>query len=117
MLGFSFTNNLARHNEYGIIGTGHAPGNDTISAFFPGSQIVANVLADADPARYPRNNRYPSFAEFRAQFVSYDTGDYRLVSTSSWKRAGDDGEDLGVAPDARPTAPEERRDRERRRRR
>jgi len=104
VLGFSFTNNVARHNDYGIIGTNHAPGNDTISAFFPGSQIIANVVADADPARYPRSNRYPATAEFRAQFVSYETGDYRLVPTSSWKRAGSDGQDLGAAPGRTPAS-------------
>jgi hypothetical protein len=107
VLGFSFTNNVGRHNDYGIIGTNHGPGNDTISAFFPGSQIVANVVADADPARYPRGNRYPSTTEFRAQFMAYDTGDYRLVATSAWKRAGSDGEDLGVAPGTTPTLPAE----------
>ena len=39
VLEFSFTNNLARHNAYGIIGSDHAPGNDTISAFFPGRRL------------------------------------------------------------------------------
>jgi parallel beta helix pectate lyase-like protein len=111
VLGFSFTNNVARHNDYGIIGTDHAPGNDTISAFFPGSQIVANVIADANPARYPRSNLYPSTADFRAQFVAYESGDYRLVPTSSWKRAGSDGKDLGVAPGTTPESPREPRER------
>jgi hypothetical protein len=111
VLGFSFTNNVARHNDYGIIGTDHAPGNDTISAFFPGSQIVANVIADANPTRYPRSNLYPSTADFRAQFVAYESGDYRLVPTSSWKRAGSDGQDLGVAPGTTPESPREPRER------
>jgi hypothetical protein len=113
VLGFTFTNNVARHNEYGIIGTNRGPGNDTISAFFPGSQVVANVIAGANPALYPRGNQYPTAAEFRAQFVSYESGDYRLVPTSSWKGAGTDGQDLGVAPSTKPTPspgdPRERR--------
>jgi len=98
VLGLSFTNNVARHNDYGIMGSDHSPGADTISAYFPAAEIVANVIADGDPARYPRGNRFPSSAEFRAQFVSYETGDYRLVPTSAWKRAGSDGEDLGASP-------------------
>ena len=84
VLGLSFTNNVARHNDYGIMGSDHSPGADTISAYFPAAEIVANVIADGDPARYPRGNRFPSSAEFRAQFVSYETGDYRLVPTSAW---------------------------------
>jgi Right handed beta helix region len=105
VLGFSFTNNLARHNDYGIMGSNHSPGVDTISAYFPASQIVANVIADGDPARYPRGNRFPSSAEFRAQFVSYESGDYRLVTTSAWKGAGSDGNDLGANPTAMPARP------------
>jgi len=96
ILGFTFTNNIARHNDYGILGTNHSPGADTISTYFPASEIVANVIADADAGRYPRGNRFPSSAEFRAQFVSYDSGDYRLTATSSWRRAGSDGRDLGA---------------------
>jgi hypothetical protein len=106
VLGFSFTNNITRHNDYGIIGTDHAPGNDTISAFFPASQIVANVIADAVAALYPRNNRFPSSAEFRAQFVAYESGDYRLAATSPWRRAGTDGRDLGAEPAAPPRVPD-----------
>jgi hypothetical protein len=112
VLGFALTNNVARHNDYGIMGSDHSPGADTISAYFPASQIVANVIADADAARYPRGNRFPSSAEFRAQFVSYDSADYRLLPTSAWKGAGSDGQDLGADPtalQARP--PKEPRDR------
>jgi hypothetical protein len=115
VLGFSFTNNVGRHGAYGIIGTDHGPGNDTISAFFPGSQIVANVIADAPAARYPRGNWYPPTAEFQAQFVSYNAGDYRLVPTSQWRGAGTDGQDLGVGAGATPTTPPPRDTRQRRR--
>jgi hypothetical protein len=96
ILGFTFTNNIARHNDYGIFGSNHSPGADTISTFFPASAIVANVIADADARRYPPGNRFPSSAELRAQFVSYQGGDYRLVATSPWRRAGSDGRDLGA---------------------
>src|SRR5262249_25311388 len=102
ILGFTFTNNLARHNDYGIFGTNQSPGADTISKYFPASEIVSNVIADADPGRYPRGNRFPSSPEFRAQFVSYETGDYRLIATSPWRRAGSDGRDLGADIEAEP---------------
>ena len=37
ILQFKFTNNLAKHNSYGIIGTGHGVGSDTISVL-PGGE-------------------------------------------------------------------------------
>ena len=99
VLGFVFTNNVARQNSYGMIGADHAPGLDTISAFFPGAHIEGNALADADPGRYPSGNRFPSSAEFRAQFVAYAAGDYRLTASSAWRGAGIDGRDLGASLD------------------
>ena len=110
ILGFVMTNNVARQGEYGIIGTDHAPGRDTISAFFPGAQITRNVIAGADPQQYPSGNFFPSDAEFRAQFASFDTGNYQLASQSSWRRAGTDGQDLGAtAAPAKPTPPRDPR--------
>src|ERR1700687_4001972 len=69
VIGFSFTNNVARQNDYGIIGTDRAPGNDTIAAFMPQSQMVANAIADGDASQYPAGNTFPSSVTFRAQFV------------------------------------------------
>jgi hypothetical protein len=96
ILQFSYTNNLARHNEYGIIGRDHGIGNDTISAFLPGSRISDNVIADGAASSYPPGNRFPTSDDFRRQFVGYATGDYRLVPNSSWKGSGTDGIDLGA---------------------
>jgi hypothetical protein len=96
ILQFSYTNNLARHNEYGIIGTNHGVGNDTISAYFPGSRITDNVIADGSASAYPGGNRFPTSDDFRRQFVGYAAGDYRLVPNSSWKAQGTDGVDLGA---------------------
>src|SRR5581483_2364745 len=106
---FTFTNNLIRQNAYGIIGADHAPGNDSISAFFPGSLITRNVIADADPSRYPGGNSFPTTAQFQSQFVSYATGDFRLIAASPWLGAGSDGATLGanmgVAAAPTPAAP------------
>jgi hypothetical protein len=96
IVGFHFTNNLARHNAYGIIGTDHAPGNDTIRAYLPAVELTDNVIADADGSRYPSGNQYPSSSQFRAQFVDYDGGDYRLIPASPWRRAATDGGALGA---------------------
>ena len=97
VLGFVFTNNLVRHNDYGIIGANRGPGDDTIRAYFPGSRIVNNVIAEGDPRRYPEGNLFPSTAEFVRQFASYEGGDYRLASGSRWRGAGTDGLDLGAS--------------------
>jgi len=96
ILQFKFTNNLAKHNSYGFIGTGHGVGADTISAFFPASEIRSNVLAGGSSSSYPSGNSFPSPAQFQAQFLSYTGGDYRLVGSSAWHRAGLDGLDLGA---------------------
>jgi hypothetical protein len=97
ILGFVFTNNLARQGAYGFIGADHAPGNDTLRTFFPAALVANNVIADADPRQYPSGNLFPSGGDFRAQFVSFDTGNYQLTASSAWRRAGTDGQDLGRA--------------------
>jgi hypothetical protein len=74
VLQFVYTNNLAKHNSYGIIGTNHAAGNDSISAFLPGSIISRNVLAGGAADSYPTGNSFPSPAQFEAQFVSVRRG-------------------------------------------
>ena len=43
--GFVFTNNVAQHNEYGIVGTSRAPGIDTITTYFPGESSRGMPLA------------------------------------------------------------------------
>jgi len=94
--GFVFTNNVGRHSAYGINGSNHRSGNDTIAAYFPGAQITANVIADGDARNYPAGNYFPTSAVLNAQFVSPAGGDYGLVTTSTWRQAGSDGADLGA---------------------
>jgi hypothetical protein len=109
VLGFVFTNNIVRHNAYGIIGASHAPGNDTISAFFPASRVEGNIIADGVAGRYPSGNRFPTAAEFQRQFVGYGRGDYRLVIGSSLSEAGiggaTPGADLTTVPGGHPHVP------------
>lgn len=94
--GFRYTNNLSRHGDYGIIGTDHGIGEDSIQAFLPGARIEQNVLAEGDAARYPAGNYFPSLAEFVRHFQSYRGGNYRLVLSSPWRRLGTDGKDIGA---------------------
>jgi hypothetical protein len=85
---FSFTNNIAFHHEYGFMGSSHAPGNDSIATFLPGSRITNNVIAGGDAQRLPRGNRTPPPQDVCAQLVSCESGDYRLKPNSPWKSAG-----------------------------
>jgi hypothetical protein len=97
IVAFTFTNNLIRHSLYGMIGTDHAPGNDTIKAYLPASRITSNAIADGDPGRYPAGNTFPTWAQLQSQFVSYSGGDYRLAANSPWQNAGTDGAALGAS--------------------
>ena len=106
--GFVLTNNIARHNSYGIIGSGHAPGTDSIQVFFPKAVITHNVMAGGSGSPYPGGNRFPSISDFEAHFTDYLHGNFTLRPGTDWSRGGTDGLDLGaVFPEgARPRAPD-----------
>jgi hypothetical protein len=95
-VGFVFTDNIARHNRYGVFGAGHATGNDSLGAFFVSPVFTHNVLAGGDAARYPGGNLFPSREEFDAQFVDAAHDDFRLTPTSRWRGQATDGSDLGA---------------------
>jgi hypothetical protein len=96
MPGFQMTNNLARHNDYGIFGSGAALGTPILTRFFPGAIVTHNVLAGGPASSYPGGNLFPSVASHMAQFNSPSTGDYSLTAGSSYGLAGLDGKDLGA---------------------
>lgn len=97
VLGFVFTNNLLKHNAYGIFGSGQAYGNGTLGYYAPGAVVQRNVFAaDSSLAsRYPPDNVFPSVAAFTAGFLNPAMFDYRLVAGSPYRNAGTDGLDLG----------------------
>ena len=94
--GFVFTNNLARHNDYGIFGSGAGSGNGALSAYFPGAVVQRNVFAGGPSSLYPAGNWFPSLSSLLGQFVAPGSGDYRLVAGSPYVGAGTDGRDLGA---------------------
>jgi hypothetical protein len=100
IVGFTFENNVARHNNYGVFGSGRSYGMDSLNTFFPGAVFTHNVLAGGSASKYPGGNLFPSLDEFERQFEDFKDGDYRLLPTSRWKGAGSDGEDLGASIDA-----------------
>jgi hypothetical protein len=94
-LRFVYRDNIAPHNEYGIIGADNPPGMRSVSAYFPDGEVRRNVIAGAPAAAYPPDNFYPpSLAE--VGFVDAAGGDYRLGPGSPYKGAATDGKDVGV---------------------
>ena len=100
---FVFANNLARYGAYGVMGDNHAPGNNTIAAYFPASvdhrqrhRVRGGAARAAAPRRTLRGNMFLAEAEWQAQFVNFAAGDYRLAAGSRFVNAGTDGRSLGA---------------------
>jgi PKD repeat protein len=94
--GFVFTNNLSRHNAYGVFGSGAGSGTNALKTYAPGAVFRRNVLAGGPSSQYPTDNYFPTESTFYSQFVNYAGRDYRLVSTSPYIAAGTDGLPLGA---------------------
>ena len=93
---FVFTNNVARHNSYGIFGAGMSYGNNAIDYYFPAADIRRNVLADGKASLYPADNLFSTTTDFSAHFVDYAGDDFALRPGTDWANAGTDGRDLGA---------------------
>jgi hypothetical protein len=97
--GFVFTNNIVPNNEYGMIGTGTAPGRRTLSGYFPDAVVRRNAIVAGPADAYPEDNFFPpSLAA--VGFVDVAGSDYRLGPSSPYRRAATDGADVGVDFDA-----------------
>jgi hypothetical protein len=75
VLGVSITSNLFQHGSNGLVGDGHAAGNETIAAYLPDALIIRNTLAGAPSSRYPAQNEFPAQSAWEAQFVPLLTAD------------------------------------------
>jgi len=92
--GFRFTNNVGRHNEYGIFGNGTGSGTAAITQYFPDGVVRGNAIAGADANRYPTDNFYP-WQWGEVGFVDAANGDYRLSASSPYRGRATDGTDIG----------------------
>ena len=93
-VGFVFTNNLAPHNEYGVIGESSSVGNLSIEKFFPGRVFRKNVIAGGRSSLYPPENFFPPALD-DAGFSDRARGNYGLSKSSPYKAAGTDGKQIG----------------------
>ena len=96
MVRFTFTNNLHRHNQYGIYGNGLGAGMASITKYFPGAEIRRNAFFGGTASKYPAENFFATAAEFLNHFVSPSTGSWRLATSSPYRAAGTDAKDVGA---------------------
>jgi hypothetical protein len=97
--GLTFTNNLFKHNAYGIFGNGQAFGSGALTYYAPGALVLGNVFATdtSYASRYPTGNQFPRLDSFMAAFVNPAAYDYRMRPDSPYLLAGIDSRDLGAA--------------------
>lgn len=105
---FVYRDNISRHNEYGIFGSGKSAGNSTISYYFPDSIILNNVIAKeikggSSPSNYesiyPTGNFFPETLA-SVGFIDLTGGNLRLSASSPYKGKATDGKDPGCDFDA-----------------
>jgi uncharacterized protein (TIGR03437 family) len=102
---FIYRDNITRHNEYGIFGSGVGIGNPAIAYYFPGSIITGNLVAKEINAPwnvdliYPAGNNYPASLD-AVGFVDWRNGNYRLTTSSPYKGTGSGASDPGCDIDA-----------------
>ena len=96
--GFTFSNNIAPGNAFGIKGDGTASGNSTLETYFPAGVLKKNVIVGAATPSYPANNYYPASLS-DVGFVDLGNSDLRLSSTSPFLAAGTKGTDVGADVD------------------
>jgi hypothetical protein len=102
---FKFRNNISRHNEYGVFGSGQGTGFRTLDFYFPGYVFAGNVIAKEVNAPSSVESLYPTGNYFPASltavgFVDLVGKDYRLATSSPYKGKGTDGKDPGADIDA-----------------
>jgi hypothetical protein len=95
-VGFVYTNNLSRHNQWGIYGSYHGAGFDSINIYFPGILMRRNVLAGGAASKYPSDNLFPAASTFLTNFVNPSAGDYTLLSSSASIGMATDGTNIGA---------------------
>ena len=96
--GFVFTNNIAPHNEYGVMGDGSSVGNSTLDKYFPGRVFRKNVIAGGRSSVYPSENFFPAAID-DAGFVDRAGGNYTASGSSPYRNAATDGKSIGCEID------------------
>ena len=92
-----FTNNIIPHGATGIFGSGSYTGTITLSKYTRGYVVSKNAFTGAPgkASSYPAGNYFPA-AISNVGFIDLLGGDYRLASSSPYRNAGTDGQDIGA---------------------
>lgn len=98
-LNFSFTNNLAPNNAFGVIGDGSASGTTTIDKYLPSSVFKKNIIINGRADVYPKKNYFPSSID-EVGFVDPAAENFRLAPSSLFRKAGTKNKDIGADIDA-----------------
>lgn len=102
LTGFVFTNNMVRHETFGVKASGFAQGgNFSLPPVTSGGYTFDhNAIADSNSTQDGAGNFYESAALWEAEFVNYvadGTGaDFHLKPTSLYHNAASDGTDIGA---------------------
>ena len=94
-LGYVSTNNLTIENPYGIFGDGGYLGTAGLTHYTPSYVFNKNLMVAASSSENPAGNFYPSQAS-QVGFVDFANGNYALLSSSPYSKAGSDGKDIGA---------------------
>jgi len=95
---FVFQNNIIPHNENGV-SSPKGVGNPTLTNSFPGAVFQRNVIVTSQWASlYPQDNFFPDSLD-QVGFVDLGHNNFRLSSSSPFKNAASDGNDVGVDVD------------------
>lgn len=97
--GFEFTNNVVRHNTFGIKGDGRAAGLDTLQTYFPDAVVSHNLFGGGTASAYPAGNHFVSMAAWPLHFLDYARGDFTLSPASTYRTAARSGGAVGLDPD------------------
>jgi hypothetical protein len=92
--GMKFTNNIIPDYSWAIMGGNTGPGNNTIQAYFPGSQFIDNIIAGANPGLYPAGNYYPATLG-AVGFADMAGHNYALSAGSPYAQGATDGTAVG----------------------
>lgn len=98
-INFTFNNNLAPNNAFGVIGDGAASGNTTLDKYMPLCAFKKNAIVNGRAALYPKKNFFPASLD-EVGFVDPAAANFRLAPASPFKRAGTKDKDIGADIDA-----------------
>jgi hypothetical protein len=100
---FQLTNNIGAYGAYGIIGSGYASGSASLNAYAPSAvynDILLQTTNGSNPGGYPPGTSFNTLATTGFTSVAGTspnlTGNFQLLNTSPFYRAGTDGKDVGV---------------------